>query len=465
MSEETTLLNTEQLVQTEYSDFNKIIKRIISLSLPMAGIQLISVASSFLCMIMLAQLGHQVLAASALIYATQTSVMVIGMSILLSLSILVGHAYGAKNYSAIGHFLQQGWTLGLILSLPIMLFYWHIGTILIHCGQNAAVTQVVQTFFHAYIWSVIPLQLLACNQQFCYGVRKQIIAILSSCVGVVVLLISAYTLIYGKFGLPQLGVAGLGYAMAGQAWCGLIFSLFCFCFLKGFKQFDLFNYRVHKDWSYLKKMFKVGWPISTQISGEMLSFFVNASMVGWLGVTALSAYQVTVQCLFVVLIPMFSLAGASGILVGQACGSKNFHEIKRLGYASMGVTLAISIFVALVFLLFPQRLASLYLDVHNPANADTVHLIMSLFAITAFSLIVDGIRNVLTGSLRGLLDTKYPMFVGLSLLWLVGIPLSYLFAFHLHFGVIGIAMGSAVSMTIGTIILLRRWHNMCKKFA
>jgi MATE family multidrug resistance protein len=78
------------------------VKRIFALALPMAGTQFVNVGSGFLCMVMLAALGHDVLAASALIVSTQLSIMVSGMSLLFSLSVLVGHAYGAKDHAAIG---------------------------------------------------------------------------------------------------------------------------------------------------------------------------------------------------------------------------------------------------------------------------------------------------------------------------------------------------------------------------
>ena len=106
------------------SSFIKISKRILVLALPMAGNQFLNVASSFLSMAILAVLGKNVLAASALIFSTQVSIMVSGMSILFSLSILVGHSYGAKNYTAIGIYVQQSWILAILLSIPIMLFFF-----------------------------------------------------------------------------------------------------------------------------------------------------------------------------------------------------------------------------------------------------------------------------------------------------------------------------------------------------
>lgn len=435
-------------------------KKIVSLSLPMAGVQFITVAGGFLCMSMLAQLGEEVLAASALIYSTQLSIMVIGMSLLLSLGILVGHAYGANNYMAVGHFLQQAWALGLMIGIPIIILFWNIDSILILIGQEKEIVQLVQTFFNAYIWAVIPLLLTTSNQKFCYGTHNQKLAILISCLSVIVLLITAYVLIFGKWGFPTLGVAGLGYAMAAQVWFSLLVMTTCFYFRKNFQRFHLFKYRIHKDWSYLVQMFKVGGPISLQISGEMLSVLAGAAMVGWLGTEALAAYQIFMQYFFLAIIPIFALAHATGILIGQACGSEQREEIKKLGSSSLHVTLLISLIVGALFILFPKILASLYLDVAQPENTEIVRLVTILFAIGAFTVLLDGIKNVMTGALRGLLDSKFPMLIGLFTIWVIGIPLSYLFAFTFNFGVIGVAIGSMIGMFLSAVIILYRWKNL-----
>lgn len=430
----------------------------------MAGVQLINVASGFLCMVMLAKLGHEVLAASALIYATQIAIMVFGMSLFFSLSFLIGHAYGAGNHTAIGNYLQQGWTLAILVSIPIMIIFWHIGSILVLFGQTQSIAQLVQNFFHAYVWAVIPVLLLGCNQQFCFGIQRQKLIVLTSCLSVTILLISAYTLIFGKFGMPKLGVAGLGYANAIQAIFSLTFTTLFFCFDKDFKIFSLFNYRVHKGLDHLKQMFKMGWPISVQMGGELMSFFVNSIMIGWLGANALAAAQVANQYVFLTLIPIFALSQASGILIGQANGGKQYHEIKNIGRASICVTLIVAALVALVFLLTPRVLATLYLDVNNPINAETVHLIVLLFMIMAISQIFDSLRNVLTGSLRGLFDMRYPMYISLVVIWMVGVPLSYTLGFILHWGVAGIAIGGTCGMLLGTLAMWQRWHAMTQKY-
>lgn len=441
-------------------DPSRVNNRIIQLALPMAGTQLITMGSGFLCMTMLAQLGHNVLAASALIFSISMAIILIGMSLLFSLSILVGHAYGAKDFLGVGTLVQHGWLLAIILSIPIMIIFWNIYPILVFFGQEKFISQIVQEFFRANIWRATPILLAVCNQQLCYGVHKQKIDMIANLIGIVVLVCSSYLLIFGKWGFPHLGVAGFGYATALQAWFYFLFTTACLYFIPDFNRFHLFQFRLHHNWQTLAYLFKTAWPISLQINGEMFSFLISATFIGWLGTESLAAYQVLLQYNFLIVIPIFALSQASGILIGQAYGSKKFMDIRKLGLGSLRISVVITLIAAMILILFPKMLASVYLDVNNPANAATVHLIILLFLILAFAQFLDGIRNVLTGALRGQLDTRFPMIIGLVSLWLIGMPLGYLFAFPLHGGVIGIISGWTVGILIGTIVLTYRWHRM-----
>jgi multidrug resistance protein, MATE family len=435
-------------------------KRIFSLALPMAGSQFLNVGSGFLCMGMLAHLGHQVLAASALISATQLSIMVSGLSILFSLSVLIGHAYGAKDYPVIGNYLRQAWLLGILIGIPIIIFFWHIGAILIFFGQSPAIANIVQYYFHAYVWAVIFWFLSTCNQQFGYAIGKKKLIVTASAISIIILLTTAYIFIFGKLGISSKGVAGLGYALTAQAVFFFVFTTLVFYYGKDFKPFELFSLRAQQQGEYFKKMFKIGWPICVQMGGEMLSLFVSGILIGWLGITALAAFQIVNQYYFLIIVPIFSLSQASGILVGQARGAKQFHEIKKLSHASITIVLIIGLIIAGAFLLFPKHLAAFYLDVTNPTNSATLHLTILIFMIIAFSQLLDGLRNILIGILRGMFDTRFPMYTSLLTIWLIGMPLSYMLAFPLHLGAVGFVIGGMLGMLGCAAVMLYRWQKL-----
>lgn len=261
-----------------------------------------------------------------------------------------------------------------------------------------------------------------------------------------------------RLALPALGVAGFGYASVLQGLFYFSFTTFCLFSLPDFKKFDLLRIRFHQNWDVLRQLFKTGWPISLQITAEMVSIVVCATFVGWLGSNALAAYQVIIQYQFLIVVPIFAVAQASGVLVGQALGAKQFAEIKKLGHASLLITVILSVIIALAFLFFPKPLSSLYLNVNDPNNQQILQLIGTLFVVLAISQLFDAVRNVLTGLLRGLFDTRFPMMIGLLGIWLIGIPLSYVLAFTLQWNVMGVMLGGACGMLMGAIVLYYRWH-------
>lgn len=94
---------------------------------------------------------------------------------------------------------------------------------------------------------------------------------------------------------------------------------------------------------------------------------------------------------------------------------------------------------------------------------ETLHLITILFIIIGISQIFDGLRNVITGALRGSLDTRFPMYVGLLAIWLIGIPFGYILAFNFRLGVAGIAIGPGIAMVLACYVLLHRFQDLTRE--
>ncbi|EKD78152.1 MAG: hypothetical protein ACD_42C00021G0002 [uncultured bacterium] len=434
------------------------IKRVVSLALPMAGSRFLQMLSGFFATMMVSHLGKIVLASCALINATLTFVLLIFISIVFSLSFIVGQSYGAKKYDEVGALVQQGIILSLILSIIMIVLFYFVTNILTLFHQSPQMLVYVRHYFHALMWGVIPIMLQSCLEQFFYGVLKQRLVITVNLFSMFVGVLSAYILIFGKCGLPALGVTGLGLAFAIQAWFDFLLLLICCRVLKDFKKFELFKTRPVAHWIHLKKIFSVGWPMSVQFGGELGAFFVMTMMIGWLGTNALAVVQVTQQWMFLIVVPIFAMAEASGILVGQSVGAKELTQLSVINRTSLWLSLSLVAMVDVGFIFFPHFFASFYLNARDINNPQIMRFIHPLFILMAITLILNTIRDVVSGSLRGLLDTQFPMKMGLFVMWCLVLPLGYFFAFPLHMSVVGFRLGGNIGLLVGAVAIYWRWQ-------
>ncbi|WP_423062546.1 MATE family efflux transporter [Candidiatus Paracoxiella cheracis] len=220
-----------------------LVGKTIRLALPMAGSRLIQMLSGFIGMLMLARLGHTVLAASALMTPTMITIIVIMIALLFSVSVVVGQAWGAGKQYEIGSIIQQGCVLALIISIPAMILFWYVDRFLLWTGQPPELIVYVRQYFHALEWGVVPIMLGATIQQACYGMLKQRLVIILNSFCLLIFVGVSYILIFGKLGFKDYGVAGLSYAFSIQAWLNLILLLVIFYVLPELKPMQLFAKR------------------------------------------------------------------------------------------------------------------------------------------------------------------------------------------------------------------------------
>lgn len=431
----------------------------------MAGSRFLQMFSGFVGMAMVAHLGKQVLAASALISASLTTSLLIFLAILFAVSFVVGQTVGAKQYQDVGALVQQSLLLSLVLGAAMTVLFWFVPDIVGLFRQSPALVDYVTQYFHALSWGAIPILLQACVQQFMYGILKQRVVIFVNFITLIIGVCLSYGLIFGFWLIPPLGIAGLAYAFVVQSWAGFFIILAVCYFKKEYQQYALFSYHNHANLFYMRKVFQVGWPMSVQFGGELLAFFVIAMMIGWLGTDSLAAVQITQQWLFLVIVPIFAMSEASGILVGRAVGAEQFDELKKIGQASFLVVFVLVAVLGLFFIFFPHHFAGLYLNTSEVNNHHLLRLVQILFVILVATLLLNAFRDVTSGLLRGLYDTQYPMRVGLMVMWGLVLPIGYVMAFPLNWGVIGFRAGGNIGMLIGALVIYCRWQKKVKEFS
>ncbi len=440
-----------------------IFKNTWTLAFAMSLSRLLNTITSFVGILMISRLGTNSLAASALITSTQLTLVIIAMSLLFSVGIMTGRSFGAQKYEQIGAIFQQGMVIATLVSIPIMLIMLQIQPILTLFGQNIALTEIDQSYFNIYLLLIPPLMWVVCMQQSLLAVKKQQVVLLMSVFSLIVSISCGYWFIYGGGFMPAMGVIGLGMAYTAQVWLSfIIYAAYCY-FNNSLKPYALFHWRFRSHWHLLKQLLNIGWPICLQTGSDLASFSVVTLMIGWLGTTALAAQQISTQFFILLVVPLFAIAQASGILISQARGAKNFMDIKRYGNMSLYIGLGFGLVVMLVFVLLPHQLVGLYEGSESTADSILQKLAVMVLILTGVRLVFDASAEIYAGSLRGLYDTKFPMIALVLITWLVGLPLAYVFGFTFHWGLIGITVSGVMVMALNTTVLNLRWRYQCRK--
>jgi len=434
-------------------------KNTIAMSVPIAIGRIAGNLAGVIGMLMVAHLGHMQLAASALVNSILMAVVFSVLSIVFSVGVLVGFFYGANEFAKIGGVVQQGFILSIVLGIPTMLILWYIAPILLLFKQEPHLVTLTQDFLRGYAWGIIPNFFAATLLQFATGISKQKLVTVYNIVILPILVGFGYVLIFGKFGMPKLGMRGMGYAYSISFIVVTVVMILHFYFFKEYRQYKLFTWKKLIDFEYLRKLFDIGWPISTMLAAELLVFSMSTVLVGWLGEASLAAQQITLQINVLVIMIPYSIAMATTILISQEMGRKKHENIRLLGVVGTVLGIFGTILFAVFYLLTPKFLISFFLDVTNSANLPTIKIATTLLAIAILMNILDSVKTIFTCALRGLSDTVYPMIVNIILSCFMSLPIGYLLAFPLHMGVVGIRLGFVVGFLIGAILLMRRFYK------
>jgi len=441
-------------------------KEILKLATPQIGLRVLNIAVVFIGMLLIAHLGKTELAAGVLVTAFSTTIMVIAMSPMLAIGVIISRYRGEKKSLEIGLSLRQAWLASVLIGVTASLVMWYLPVLLYHLHEPPELIPLVSAYFHGLAWATIPILMMTSCHQLYFVTRHSGIVFIWYALILLLTTLLGWPLIYGYAGLPRYGMAGWSYSISIVNWIMLAVVFIDVSYRAEFKPFQLYNWKKSIDWSQLKLFLRLGWPITMQFSAELFAFAVLNIMVGWIGTTALSIQQIVLQCSTMVLMIPMGTGQACSILIAQAVGSGEKHIIRNICYIGVAFVLLCTSAIALIYLIAPISIIALYIA--KPiqiANKNMVKLAELMLGILAFSQIVDAIRNVVIGSLRGLHDTWKPMWINVVLLWGVAIPCAYVLGFTLKQGVIGLNVGFLITFALGAGLMLWRFNLKTKEYA
>lgn len=435
------------------------IKETISLSLPLIGSWLIYSLSGFIGTAMVAHLGDDALAASILVQTMWMSVMVFFFGVFTSISVLVSHQYGARNYQAIGEIMSQAFMLGALMCIPIATSLLLFPTLLSYTKQSPEVLALALKYTHSLVWSVPGMLFLVILEHFLNGIGRTKLSLMISLIEVPIEIALIYLFVFGGFGIPSFGIAGVGYGFAASYTLTLIVLLLYLQRARFIKPFQLFKSLGQVHLGYCKELFAVGLPVGVMYVIEVTAFSAATFLMAHFNTTILAAHQIIMQYLGLTINVAFAIAQAVSIRIGHNVGQKNEIGVRYAAYVGIAVSTLGMAFMSFLYLCFPRFLLLIDINSYDPANAVLVQATISLFALLSIFQLAEGVRIVESGALRGLKDTRFSMYASFIAFWLVGISSAYLLSFHFAWQGKGIWAGLSVGAIVGAFILFVRLKN------
>lgn len=347
------------------------------------------------------------------------------------------------------------WLIGI--SLPAYwLLMWNIAVPMRAAGQDPELASIGQTFMRAYMWSAAPWLLFQLLRNFVSALEKPRIVLWLSLAGIPLNAFVSWALIFGKLGFPALGVtgAGIGSTVTWALLCGGLIL-----YISGerqFRRFRLFGRFWRFDRERFSTMLRLGFPIGASWALEMGVFALAAYFMGWLGTEAVAAHAVALQLSALTFMVPLGIGQAATVRIGRALGRGDAAGITRAGWTAWVVGVAFMGAMALVMWTFPTPLVRLFLtDV--PANAAVIALAVTFLKVAAAFQLVDGAQVIGAGMLRGLHDTRWPLFFALLGYWIIGLGVGSWLAFSADWRGVGIWTGLATGLAAVGVLMLSRW--------
>jgi MATE family multidrug resistance protein len=296
-------------------------------------------------------------------------------------------------------------------------------------------------------------------KQFAEGMADTKHAMVITIVANLINIFFNYLLIFGNFGMPQLGLDGAGYGTLISRISMPLLFIFFFMRKEKFRSFIPLLKTVKASKARVIRLLSVGFPIATQILLEVTAFGLSGIMMGWLGVVPLAAHNIALGLATVSFMIVTGIGSATTIRVSHQYSVKDFAALQMAAKASIHLVLVFMTFAAIMFALFRNLLPMLYTQ-----DSEVIALAAQLLVFVAVFQIFDGLQVTLLSILRGLADVRNAMIYALIAYIIVNLPVSYFFAFELGWGAGGIWLGFVVGLGLAAALFYSRIHKLFNKF-
>ena len=372
---------------------------------------------------------------------------------------IIGHHLGRGKKEEVTSDFYQFIYLALVLSVALLgMVLFLAPPILNHIGLEAPVAAVAVRYLWLLSIGIIPLLLFSVIRSLLdsLGLTK-----LSMYLMLLLLPLNSgfnYILIYGAFGVPELGGAGAGLGTSLAYWVLLGISVLVLFKQEKLKALHL-EKRIPLNMDKIKEGVRLGLPIGGTIFAEVAIFSVVGLIMAKFSSLIIASHQSAMNFSTLMYAFPMSISSAMAIVVSYEVGAKRFNDAKT--YIGLGrwTALIFAGFTLSFLYIFRGNVASLYGN-----DPEFIDLTARFLTYSLFFQLADTFAAPLQGILRGYKDTVIPFYLGLVGYWGVAIPVAMVFDSLTDFGAYSYWIGLIISLIVSGALYRWRLTVIMKRF-
>jgi MATE family multidrug resistance protein len=432
------------------------------LAVPLALAQLGQIAMLTTDVVLIGRMGADALAAASLGMNLFFAAFILGMGVMTATAPLAAQAHGARDPRGIRRTIRMGLWAGLLLGAPFSAALAFGEDILLAFGQAPALAALAGRYLDTLLWCTVPALWIIVLRNFVSALNRPRSAAYVMLGGIALNGVLVWALVFGRLGLPEMGIAGAGLATTIVQFAMVAVQLAVAVWGRPFRRYRILGRFWRADWPRFRRVFALGLPISAAFMLEAGVFIAAVFVIGVMGTVPLAAHQIAVQIASVTFMVPFGIAQAATVRVGHAVGAGDRAGRRRAGMAALVLGVGFMLVMAVLLWVLAERLAGLFIGAEAKDAASVVALAATLLVMAALFQVFDGAQSIAMGALRGMNDTHVPMFFAAISYWGVGFSLAYVLGVVFEHGALGVWIGLAAGLAVAATLLVGRFFRLTR---
>ena len=427
----------------------------MKLGLPLIGGNLAQFAITLTDAVMLGWYDVEALAGEVLGGMVFFVLFIFGSGLAIAVMPMVAEAEASDDPVQVRRVTRMGMWASLAFGLACFPVFLFARPLLLALGQQPGVAELAAQYIEIAGYSIVFALLGMVLKSYLSALERTAIVLWATVAAAGVNAVANYALIFGHWGAPEMGIRGAAVAsFAAQA--AMFVALLAYVLIR-VRQHALFVRLWRPDWHALALVVRLGLPIGLTSLAEVSLFAASSVMMGWLGAVPLAAHGIALQLASATFVVHLGLASAATVRVGRALGRRDPLGLRRGAQVVVVTSTLIAALSVVLFLSVPEMLVGLFLDPHDPRRDAVLEVGVVLMVGAALFQMVDAAQAMALGLLRGVKDTRVPLFMAVVAYWGVGLPVSFGLGFGAGMGGIGIWVGLAIGLAVAAGLLMWRF--------